>query len=147
MGDRHEDAQALTAKAREAWIATWEQTRWDYWVRLNWRNAVHTATANEHLERLIRDLHRPGIQGARHPTIHVVAGFHAEPYPHAHAVVGLSRRHRMQFLNAEEFAGWLAGYWYHGAVWAELYDPTKRNPVHGGALEYLARDPGTVVWG
>jgi hypothetical protein len=144
---REDEAQGLIADARAALVKQWTPIRWDYWVDLKWRTAVSSETANAHLERLIADLHRPGLSGAKHPTIHLVAGFHADPFPHAHAMVALSRRHRMQFLNAAEFKDWLQLYWSHGPVWAEAFDVTKRSPEHGGAVEYLARDPGTVVFG
>ncbi|SRR6266581_1434534 len=148
MGDGYDEPHApLIAKAREALVQGWSGGRWDYWVTLEWRTVIHAATANAHLERLIRDLHRDGIRGHKHPTVRVVAGFHHDPYPHAHALVGLSRRHRAQVVNAAEFRDWLAHYWYHGPVFAAAYDPTRRHPEHGGAVEYLARDPGTVVWG
>ena len=62
-------------------------------------------------------------------------------------MVSLSRRHRAQFLNAVEFASWLSLYWAHGTVWADVFDGSKRHPEHGGAIEYLSRDPGTVVFG
>ena len=131
MRDDHD--VGLLAQAREALVQQWSGVRWDYWVRLQWHAKISAETANEHLERLIRDLHRPTIAGARHPTIRLVAGFHVEPFPHAHAMVALSRRHRIQFLHATEFKDWLQLYWYHGPVWAEPFDATKRHPEHGGA--------------
>src|SRR5437867_2874112 len=100
MGDRDEAVQALITQAKAAWRETWQQIRWDYWVTLKWRGAISAETANAHLERLIRDLQRNGPTGHRHPTIRVVAGYHPDPFPNAHAMVSLSRRHRAQFLNA-----------------------------------------------
>ena len=134
----------LAALARRALEQGWSRVRWDYWTSLEWRRqGIAAAMANEHLERLIRDLHRPG----RHPTVRLVAGFHPEPYPHAHALVALSRRLRARFSDAEEVAAWLQLWWPHGPVWAAPYDPTKRHPERGGALAYLSRDPGSVVVG
>jgi len=126
MGTR-DDAQALIAKARTAWVEVWTPIRWDYWLTLTWRTErLAAALANEH---------------------RLVLGFHSDPYPHAHGLVHLSRARRATFLTADEFRDWLHGYWAHGEVWAQTYDPTKRHPEHGGAIEYLARDPGSVVWG
>ena len=137
-----DDAQALIAKARHAWVDLWTPIRWEYWLTLKWRTERITAErANEHLERLVRELHR------MHPMERLVAGFHSDPYPHAHGLVHLSRTRRVQFLTADEFRDWLQGYWSHGEVWAEAYDPTRGSPEHGGAIEYLAREPGSVVWG
>jgi len=142
MGTRDEDGQALIAEARNAWVDVLKAMQWDYFVRLRWRReAIDAASANDHLERLKRDLRR------MHPMECFVAGFHSDPYPHAHGLVHLSRTRRAQFLNAEEFRDWLQPFWYHGSVWAAVYDPMKRHPHHGGAIEYLAREPGSVVWG
>src|SRR6266705_3053499 len=105
MGTRNEDAAALAIQARNAWTGAWQAVRWDYWVRLEWRTEwiaegikrtrwLTAERANAHLERLITDLQRNGPTGHRHPTIRIVAGFHTDPYPHAHALVGLSRRLR-----------------------------------------------------
>jgi hypothetical protein len=142
-----DDAEGLIAAARRALVKQWTPLRWTYWVRLEWRRPISVETASVHLERLIADLQRNGPHGRIHPTIRVVAGFHNQPYPHAHAMLALSRRHRAQFLDAEEFRDWLQLYWYHGAVWATDFDAAKRSPEHGGAIEYLARDPGSVVYG
>ncbi len=142
MGDREDEMQTLLTYAREAWVQVWEQIRWDYWIRLQWRTeAIGATTAQDHLERFVRDLHR------QHRTLRVVAGFHADPFPHAHALLALSRRLRGRFLNPVEFTDWLQLYWYHGPIWAEPFDPSKRSLERGGAVEYLAREPGTVVFG
>jgi hypothetical protein len=141
-GNREDETQTLINYAREAWVRVWETVRWDYWVRLQWRSeTIGATTAHDHLERLVRDLHR------QHRTVRVVSGFHADPFPHAHASIGLSRSLRGRFLNPVEFRDWLQLYWYHGPIWAERFDASKRSPEHGGALEYLSRDPGTVVFG
>lgn len=132
----------LQQRARDALVQDWNQWRFDYWVTLEWHRAVSEMTANEHLERLLRDLHRTVS-----PAIHVVTGFHPYPHAHAHAAVHLSRRVRARFLNAAEFEQWLRAFWYHGQVWAQVFDPTRRESGSGGAIEYLARNPGTVVWG
>src|SRR5438876_610040 len=137
-----EQIARLEQRARDTLAREWNDWRWDYWLRVSWRHRVGATTANTHLEQLIRDL-----QGRGSPTIHVVAGFHGDDpaNPHAHVLVHLSRRVRMRFLNANEFRDWFAAYWRHGECWAAVFDPTRRES--GGAVTYLARDPGTVVWG
>ena len=142
-GTRVDDAEAgLVAAAKQGLVEQWTEVRWDYWVRLKWNKNIGAETADTHLNRLLADLHRTVS-----PAIHLVGGFHREPMPHAHAVVVLTRRTRLRFMNATEFRDWLQLYWYHGPVWAERFDPMRREPEHGGALAYLAREPGTVVWG
>jgi|SRR2546421_8125236 len=141
-GTRDADAAAIAAKARNAWVEVWTAIRWDYFVRLRWhREAIDAASANAHLERLQRDLHRT------QPMLRLVAGVHSDPYPHAHGLVHLSRTQRAQVRTADECREWLQPFWYHGTVWAQVYDATRRSPDHGGAIEYLAREPGSVVWG
>lgn len=127
-------------EAREALARTWSQTRWTYWCTLEWRGQVSDTTATEHLERLVRDLHRTAS-----PTIRIVVGFHADPHPHAHALIHLSRRLRARFLNAGEFTDWFRAWWYHGPVWAQDFESSRAEP--GGAVTYLARSPETVTWG
>jgi hypothetical protein len=140
---------AAQAKARTAWVERGALIRWTYWVRLGWHaDRLDATSANADLEKLVGDLYLAKLAGPPYPTVRLFAGFHSDPYPHAHAAVYLSRRRRLEFVTADEFAQWLRlNYWSHGPVWAALFDPGKKHPEHGGAIEYLARDPGSVVWG
>jgi hypothetical protein len=137
-----DDRRRLEQRARDALAREWSEMRWHYWVRVSWHHGVTEATANDHVDRLIHDLHRTGS-----PTIRVVAGFHGDDpaNPHAHVLVHLSRRLRARIVNTTEFTEWFQPYWYHGQCWAEPFDADRRE--HGGAIEYLARNPGTVIWG
>ncbi len=147
--DCRDAAAVLDANARDEFVARWTPIKWTYWVTLKWHAEwIDAVTANAHLNRLVEDLYLANVCGGRYPTMRLIGGVHFDPYPHAHAALYLSRRRRAQFVNADEFADWFRlHYWSHGPVWAQAFDPMKRHPQHGGAIEYLSRDVGSVVFG
>ncbi len=136
-----EEIAQLVADARQTWATiTRAWLRIDYFVRLECPGVRSVVTAEAYVERLIRDLKRTASTG-----IWVFGAIHEQPFLHGHAVIHLSRRLAGQFTTVEQFRGWFRRYWYHGPMWAAVYDETKQ--LHRGAVGYAARDPGTVVWG
>lgn len=134
-----EEIAAMIANAQAALAEEWGQHPWDYWGVLEWFSPVSAATANGHVERLLDDLHRTVS-----PAIHLVAGVHDDPgHLHAHVLLALTRRTRFHGRPVAEVAAWVRRFWPHGAVWLQPFNPLRS----AGAVTYLARDPGTVVWG
>ena len=141
MGDYDEDAAELRRKARRGCVETWQGMHWDHWVVFRLGGKVDEITASAHLERLIHDIDR-----AHYRAVRILAGFHRDPFPHIHALISLSRRLRRTLSAPVSFQVWLQPFWRHGEVIVEVYDPSRRSPQHGGAIEYTVRDPGTVVF-
>jgi hypothetical protein len=133
-------------KARDALSAEALGIGWNYWIRLDWRYRVGSITANDHLTAFLQQL-RATSHGIR-----CRAAIHADipELVHAHLAVKLSRRQRLRFLNPTEFRDWLQMLWTHGDVFVTAFDNDRFHREHasgGGAIRYLARDPGSVVYG